>query len=65
MMEYHGIIPFGTKWSGVGQSSSAAGSKQFVAYNTHDMTFLVFGVKETRKSINTINFLYFDSETPL
>ena len=36
-----------------------------MAYNTHDMTFLVFGVKETRKSINTINFLYFDSETPL
>lgn len=39
-------------------------SKRMVAYNTYEMAFLMFGVKETRKSINTVYFLFFGSETP-
>ena len=39
-------------------------SKRMVAYNTYEMAYLMFGVKETRKSINTVYFLFFGSETP-
>ena len=53
-------------------------SKRMVAYNMYEMAylmfgvketrksiaFLMFGVKETRKSINSVHFLFFGSETP-
>lgn len=62
--DYHNIIPFDSLLVQVRQSLSVVSSKRIVAYNTYKMAFLMFGVKETRKSINSVHFLFFGSETP-